>query len=111
MARTRFKVAFIAMSPDADPVKHRSKIVTDIYELTSVLAKDEGEGADVAKELVREEGVQSILLCPGFTNRGVADVASAVGDKVAVSVSRGDGPGGAIARQRMQEAGFFAERR
>jgi hypothetical protein len=107
MAKNMFKAAFIAMVPDADPEKHCCVLRTSIYELTSVLVKDEDQAVSVSKDLAKEEGVRSFLLCPGFTNEGVAKVARAVGKGVAVNVARGDGPSNAIAHRLMEEAGFF----
>ena len=102
-----FKAALIAMAPDADPKKHRCALRTSIYELTSVLVRDEDEAVRISKQLVKEDGVQSFLLCPGFTNEGVARVAKATGKGVSVNVARGDGPSNAIAHEIMKEAGFF----
>jgi hypothetical protein len=106
MVGKKFKAAFVAMAPDADPTLHRTVIETSIYQLTSVLVKDEDEGVRVCRDLVKKKGVQSFLLCPGFTNQGVGRIADAVGSKVAVNVSRGDGPSSAVARRYMKEAGF-----
>ncbi len=106
MAGKKFKAAFIAMAPDADPALHRTVIETSIQQLTSVLVKDEDEGVRVCRDLVRKKGVQSFLLCPGFTNQGVGRIADAVGSRVAVSVSRGDGPSSALGRKYLKEAGF-----
>jgi hypothetical protein len=61
----------------------------------------------VCRELVENDGVQSFLLCPGFTNKGVARVADAVGEGVSVNVCRGDGPSNAIAHKIMSEVGVF----
>jgi hypothetical protein len=107
MSGSRFKAAFMAMTPDADPRKHRSLLQTSLYELISILVKDEDEAVKVCGELVMKDGVQSFLLCPGFTNKGVARVADAVGEGVSVNVCRGDGPSYAIAHKIMGEVGFF----
>lgn len=98
------------MSPDADPARHRGVIQTSIYELTSVIARDESEAVAVCKELVQKNGVQSILLCPGFTHKAICRVAEAVGEGVSINVARGDGPSNAIAHKIMSEAGFFSKR-
>ncbi len=104
-----FKAALVAMSPDANPEKHRSAIQTSIYELTSVLARDEDEAVAVCRDLVKKEGVQSIILCPGFTHRAICRVCEAVGQGVSINVARGDGPSNAIAQKIMSEAGFFVK--
>ena len=108
MAEERFRAALVAMTPDADPSKHRSVIKTPHYELTSILVKNEDEAVRICKELVQKDGVQSFLLCPGFTNKGVARVSEAVGDGISVNVARGDGPSNAIAHRIMSEVGFFS---
>jgi hypothetical protein len=87
-----FKVVFLAHAPDAEPEKHRCVLETSKYKLFVVLVKDQDQAVVVCKELVKEEGIQSILLCPGFAHRDVAGIAEAVGENVAVAVARGDGP-------------------
>lgn len=108
MAEKRFRAALIAITPDADPSKHRSVNKTPHYELTSILVKNEDDAVKVCIELVQKDGIQSFLLCPGFTNKGVARVSEAVGDGISVNVARGDGPSNAIAHGIMSEVGFFA---
>lgn len=51
--------------------------------------------------------MQSFILCPGFTNKGVAQIANAVGEGISVNVARGDGPSNAIAHEVMIRVGFF----
>ncbi|HVO77301.1 MAG TPA: DUF6506 family protein [Methanomassiliicoccales archaeon] len=106
MAVKRFKTAFVAMAPDAEPSKHRSVIDTSTSQLTSVLVRDEDEAVKVCADLVKHSEVQSILLCPGFTHAGVAKVAAAVGREVSVNVSRGDGPSNGVAMKYLKEAGY-----
>ena len=107
MSEDKFRSALIAMAPDAEPDKHRSVIRTSLYELTSIVVKNEGEAVRVCRDLVRQDGIQSFLLCPGFTNKGVARISEAAGDGVSVNVARGDGPSNAIAHMIMAEVGFF----
>ena len=101
-----FTEAFIALVPDADAQRDRTVLETDLYRLHVVLVPDEAEAAEVSRGLVRD-GVESIALCPGFTNSGVAGIADAVGDTIAVSVARGDGPSTALVRQGLERAGWF----
>jgi len=107
MSERKFRTALVAMAPDADPVRHRSVVETSIYSLTTVLVRNEDEAVTICKELVRKDGIQSFLLCPGFTNKGVARVADAVGEDVSVNVARGDNPSNAAAHRIMSEVGFF----
>jgi hypothetical protein len=106
-----FKSAFIAMAADGDPSKHRATIKTSKLEFTTVLIKllNFDQAVEVAKELVQKQGVQSIYLCAGFTHQAVARVASAVGDKVAVQVARGDSPSTMMVNEILTKEGWFGE--
>ena len=102
-----FKVLSISMSPDADLKKHRCEIDTGKYQLFSVVVRNPGEAVDVCREFVKARNIDSVLLCPGFTNRDVADISKTVGADVGVSVARSDGPGGKLAMAAMRKAGWF----
>ena len=102
-----FKVAFLAHAPDADSEKHRCVIDTGKYRLFVAVVKSQKEAVEVCKKLVREEGIHSILLCPGFTHRDVAEIAEAVGKNVGVFVARGDGPSHRLTREAMKMEGWF----
>ncbi len=109
MNEKKFRTAFLAHVPDANPERDRCIVETGLYKLTSVLVKDDEEAIRVCKELVKEDGVHSLLLCPGFTHKAISRIIDAVGEKVAVSVARGDGPSTQIALKVMKEAGWFQE--
>ena len=94
-----FKVVFIAHAPDAEPEKHRCLIETPKYKLFVVVVKDQAQAVAECKKLVKEEGIHSILLCPGFTHRNVAELAEAVGENVSVAVARGDGPSSRVSAE------------
>jgi hypothetical protein len=105
-----FKALFLAHAPDADAEKHRCIIETPrYYKLFVVVVKDREQAVEVCKKFVEEEGVQSILLCPGFTHRDVAEISEAVGKDVGVFVARGDGPSNRISMQVMKSEGWFSE--
>ena len=87
-----FKVLFLAHAPDADGERHRSTIVTGMYQLHSVVVRDQGEAVELCRDFVEKENIDSVLLCPGFTHGDVAEIAKTVGKNVAVAVARGDGP-------------------
>lgn len=87
-----FKAAFLAHAPDADPARHRAVVDTGKYVLFVVVVRDQGQAVEECRRLATEEGVHAVMLCPGFTNRDVAEVAQAVGEGVSVNVARGDGP-------------------
>jgi hypothetical protein len=103
-----FTALFVAHVPDADPAKDRSLLETDLYRLVSVLVRDTEQAVAVCRELVADEGVQSVLLCPGNTHEDVAQIVAALGDGVSVSVARGDSRSMRVAAKAMEEAGWFA---
>ena len=105
-----FKVVFLAHAPDAEPEKHRCVIETSKYKLFVVVVKDQDQAVKVCKKLVKEEGIHSILLCPGFTHRDVAEIAEAVGKNVAVAVARGDGPSNRVSAEVRKREGLFSEK-
>jgi len=106
-----FKVVFLAHAPDAEPEKHRCVIKTPKYRLFVVLVKDQAQAVEMCKKFVKEKGIHSILLCPGFTHRDVAQIAGAVGDNVAVAVARGDGPSNRVSMEVRKREGWFSEKR
>jgi len=91
-----FKALFLAHAPDGEAEKYRYVIETPRYY--------------VCKKAVKEEGVQSILLCPGFTHRDVAEISEAVGENVGIFVARGDGPSNKISMGVMTSEGWFSEK-
>jgi len=103
-----FKVLFIAHTPDAEPKKHQCVIETPKYKLLVRLVKNQELAVEVCKKLVREEGIHSILLCPGFTHQNVAEISEAVGKNVGISVARGDGPSSKITKEVMKKEGWFS---
>jgi len=105
-----FRVVFLAHALDAEPEKHRCVIETSKYKLFVVVVKDQDQAVKVCKKLVKEEGIHSILLCPGFTHRDVAEIAEAVGENVGVFVARGDGPSSRVSMGVMKREGWFSEK-
>jgi hypothetical protein len=101
-----FRVALIAHAPDADPAKHRSVIETGKYWLTTIVVSSQAQALAETGKLVKE-GIHSIMLCPGFTNKDIAEISAAAGPEVGVSVARGDGPGGRVSMEAMKQAGWF----
>lgn len=102
-----FKALFIAHAPDADMRKHRSVITTSLYQLFTVVVRNQEEAESVAKKFLREKEIHSILLCPGFTHTDVARIQKVVKGKAGVSVARGDGPSSRIAQTVMEKVGWF----
>jgi hypothetical protein len=81
---------------------------TDLHKLFTVLVRDQNQAVEVCRRLVAEEGLHSVVLCPGNTHRDVAQMVEAVGDGVSVSVARGDGPSMRIVAQAKERAGWFS---
>ena len=94
-----FKVDFLAHASDADPEEHQCLIETSKYKLFVVVVRDQKQAVEACQKLVKEEGIHSILLCPGFTHKNVAEIAEAVGQNVGVTVARGDGPSNRISAE------------
>ncbi len=102
-----FNVAFLAHAPDADPEQHRCVIETPKYKLSVVVVRDQNQAVEVCKKLVKDEGIHSILLCPGFTHKDVAEIAEAAGSNVAVAVARGDGPSNRVSTEVRKREGWL----
>ncbi len=96
-----FKTAFIAHAPDGDAARDRCLIETPTYRLNVIVARDQEQAVAAARELAQTEGLHSILLCPGFTHKDIAEMQEAVGPEVGIFVARGDGPSGKIAADVM----------
>ena len=62
---------------------------------------------EVCRTLVREEGIEAIILCPGFTHKDIAEIQELVGANVGITVARGDGPSSKISMEAMKKAGWF----
>jgi hypothetical protein len=103
-----FKTLFIAHTPDADPDKHRVVLETGKYRLTTVLVRNQVQALEVCRRMVEEEGIHSVLLCPGFTHKDIAEIAAAVGPNVGVTVARGDGPSSRATAEAFRREGWFA---
>ena len=88
-----FKAAFLAHASDAEPERDRSLIETSVYKLFTVVVKNQAQAVEECKKLVKEEGIHSVLLCPGFSDKNVEEITEAVGENVGVAVARGDSPG------------------
>ncbi len=104
-----FKAGFVVMAADGDPNRHRASIKTPKFELTTVLVglMNVDQAVGVCKDLVENEGIQSLILCPGFSHEAVAKVANAVGEGVPIDVARGDVPSTMITGQILTKEGWF----
>ena len=109
LMKMAFKVVFLAHAPDAEPEKHKCVIETSKYKLFVVVVKGQDQAVEMCKEFVKEEGIHSILLCPGFTHRDVAEIAEAVGKSVGVFVARGDGPSNRVSMEIRKREGLFSK--
>ncbi|MCK4600110.1 hypothetical protein KAU37_09905 [Candidatus Bipolaricaulota bacterium] len=104
-----FKAASLIMAPDGDPTRHKATIKTDKLELTAVVVElmNFDQAVDVCKDLVQNQGVQSLSLCPGFTHEAVARIKNAVGEGVAVHVARGDIPSNQVIGEILTREGWL----
>ncbi len=101
-----FKALFIAHAPDADPEKHHHLIDTGRYKLYTYIVKSQEEAVRISIDLYEKEKIDSILLCPGFAHKDVAELFEVLGRKVAVCVARGDGPSSQITGPVLQKEFF-----
>ena len=104
-----FKAAFLAHAPDAEPEKNRCMVETSKYKLFVVVVSNQEQAVKECKRLVKEEGIQSVMLCPGFTHESVAELAEVLGGEVGVFVARGDGPSTRASMEVMAREGWFSE--
>ena len=105
-----FKVLFLAHAPDAQTAKHRNAINTGMYQLFTVVVKNQAEAVGVCRDFVEKENIDSVLLCPGFTHSDVAEIVHAAGSEVAVSVARGDGPSGKVSLAARKREGYLSKK-
>jgi hypothetical protein len=104
-----YKAATVIMAKGANPAKHRASVKSDQFEYTMVATPlfDFDQAARVCKDLVEKEGIQSIMLCSGFTHEAVALVRRAVGEGVAIIVARGDVPSIMMTAQILTREGWL----
>jgi len=102
-----FKALFMAHVPDADPERDNCILETEKYKLYVRLVKGQNQALEVCRKLVKEEGIEAIMLCPGFTHKDIAEIQDLVGPNVGITVARGDGPSSRISMEAMKRAGWF----
>lgn len=102
-----FTTLFMAHVPDADPERDVCMVGTEKYKLYVRLVRGQAQALDVCRTLVKAEGVQSIILCPGFTHKDIAEIQELAGPDVGITVARSDGPSSRIAQEAMKKAGWF----
>jgi hypothetical protein len=105
-----FKVLFLAHAPDAEKEKHQNLIDTGMYQLFTVVVKNQPEAVGVCQDFVKNKNIDSVLLCPGFTHRDVAEIAETVGVNVGVCVARGDGPSGKVSLAARKREGYLGKK-
>lgn len=97
-----FKSLFLAHAPDADYEKHNNIIDTGKYCLFSFVVKNQQEAIEVCQKMYKQEKINAVILCPGFTHNDVAEIFNVLDRKVSVNVSRGDGPSSKIIQPVIQ---------
>ncbi len=105
-----FRTLFLAHAPDADKEIHRSVIDTGMYQLFTVIVKNQVEAVEASANFVKRKQIDSILLCPGFRHSDVAEIAKTVGSNVAISVARGDGPSSKVSQEARKREGYSIKR-
>ena len=101
-----FKVLFLAHAPDAIKEQHRHTIDTGMYQLFTVVVKNQVQALGIFNDFVEKKGIDSVMLCPGFTHQDVAEISEAAEGNVAVSVARGDGPSGKVSLEARKREGY-----
>ena len=81
-----------------------------MYHLFTVVVKNQEEAVEVSSDFIQREHIDSILLCPGFEQSEVAEIARTAGSNVAVVVARGDGPSNKVSQEALQREGYFNKR-
>ncbi|MBS3816924.1 MAG: hypothetical protein KGY76_05115 [Candidatus Thermoplasmatota archaeon] len=104
----KFKSLLIAEAPDADKEEDKAEIETGKYQLFVNLVRSKEEALEVSEKYKKEHSIDSVMLCPGFDHEDVAEISERLGEDVGVTVARGDGPSGQIAKKAMEEAGWFS---
>ncbi|MHB8106318.1 MAG: DUF6506 family protein [Candidatus Cryosericum sp.] len=102
-----FTSLFMAHAPGADPERDACLLGTDKYKLYVRLVNGQAQALEVCRTLVKTEGIEAIMLCPGFTHKDIAEIQELVGPGVALTVARGDGPSSKVAMEAMKRAGWF----
>ncbi len=102
----KFKTLFLSKAPDARPEMHKATVETEKMKLWVQVVRNTEAAAEIVRKLVAEEGLHSVLLCPGFSHTEVARIQEAAGPSVAVSVARGDGPGNRVIGEVFQKIGW-----
>ncbi len=105
-----FRVLFLAHARDADKEVHQSAIDTGMYQLYTVVVKNQEEAVEVSADFVKIKHIDSILLCPGFRHSDVAEIAQKVGKNVAIAVARGDGPSSRVSQEARKREGYSAQK-
>jgi len=62
-----------------------------INKLFVVVVRTQAQAIGVCREFVDQEGIQTIILCSGFTHSDIAETSETVGENVRGVVARGDG--------------------
>ena len=104
------KTAFVIMTPDGEPKRDKTTIRTSSLDLTVVAVSlfDFDKAVDLCIDLVKEDKVQVLMLCPFFPEQVVGRIAQAVGDRIPIFVARGDiGSSIGISAVYAKEGWFF----
>lgn len=98
-----FNVLFLSHAPDAIYNKHNNIIDTGMYKLISYIVKNQEEALLITKKVYKTENIDSIILCPGFKHKDVAEIFDSLDGNVSVNIARGDGPSSVIAKNAIKK--------
>src|SRR5659263_660375 len=99
-----FTSLFMAHAPDADPERDACLLATEKYKLYVRLGNGQAQALEVCRTLVKERGIEAIIVSPGFTHEGIAEIQELVEPTVAIAVARGDGPSSKRAMEAIKKA-------
>ena len=97
-------VLVFSLAPDAEPQKHKNVMGSARCKVVTVLVKNLAETIEECQRYIKSEGINAVILCPGYTHADVAEVVKVVGNTVSVSVARGDGPSNKISAAILEKA-------
>ncbi|MCP4180946.1 MAG: hypothetical protein GY756_24550 [bacterium] len=103
-----FNSLTVYMFNGADIEKDCNILKAKNYNLYSVCVQNQKEALTTCIEYAQEKNIDSIMLCPGFTNIEAGEIDKAVGDKINVCIARCDSSMATMtAVEKMQKENLF----
>lgn len=103
-----FKIAFIVRAPEADPNENISPLKAKAIDVTTVAVElnNSNQMIKTCANLVKNNGIQALVLCPAVSNELVSKISDVVDEAVAVFVARGDFNSANIAQDTIEKEWF-----